>query len=176
MMSEELKILGTYCRAVFGHWWFITIEGILVIMDLVERALGTWVLPPLWVKLTIGIAVLIVAQYLAYRKLTLASALPDTALANHLRELITPISEDARRVLKLALLYEVIETPQMKIDGLSFDEIKKARQECVSTGLLRVEYEHVDISSPLAFAKQRAFYQVPQEFRETLKRLLYMGN
>lgn len=172
-MNKELKILGTYCRAVFGHWWFITIEGILVIVDLVERALGTWVLPPLWVKLTIGIAVLVVAQFLAYRRLTLTSALPDTALANHLRELITPISADARKVLKLALLYDVIETPQIKIDGLSFDDMKKARQECVSAGLLRVEHEPVDISSPLAIAKQRTFYYVPQEFRETLKRLLY---
>lgn len=172
-MDNELKILWTYVRAVFGHWWVLTIEGVLVSLDVIERALGTWLLPPLWVKLTIGLAVLFVAQFLAYRRVTSALALPDIALANHLRELLTPISEDARKVLKLALLYDVIETPQIKIDGLSFQAMQKARQECVSAGLLRAEYEPVDISSPLAIAKQRVFHQVPQEFRETLKRLLY---
>jgi hypothetical protein len=106
-------------------------------------------------------------------RLTSALALPDKALADHLRELLTQVSEDAKKVLRLATLYDVIETPQIKIDGLSWDAMKKARQECVSAGLLRVEYEAVDMSSPLAFAKQRSFYQVPQEFRETLKRLLY---
>jgi hypothetical protein len=50
---------------------------------------------------------------------------------------------------------------------------QKARYERVSAGLLRAEYEPVDMGSPLALAKQRVFYQVPQEFRETLKRLLY---
>jgi len=66
-MNKELKILRTYFRAVFGHWWVITIEGVLVLLDLVERAFGTWLLPPLWVKVTIGVAVLLIAQFLAYR-------------------------------------------------------------------------------------------------------------
>jgi len=66
-MDNELKILWTYCRAVFGHWWVITIEGVLVLLDLVERALGTWLLPPLWVKITSGVTVLVVSQFLAYR-------------------------------------------------------------------------------------------------------------
>ncbi len=175
MDNELLKTLWTYCRAVFGHWWVITIEIILVVLDLVERAFGTWLLPPLWVKVTIGIAVLFVAQFLAYRRVTSALALPDIALTNHIKKLLEPISEDARKLLKLALLYDIIEGSQIKIEGLSFEALQKARRECVSAGLLRVEYEPVDISSPLAIAKQRVFYQVPQEFRETLKRLLYTG-
>jgi len=170
---NELKTLLTYCREVFWHWWVITIEIVLVIVDLVERAFGTWLLPPLWVKFTIGVAVLFVAQFLAYRRVTSALALPDIALTNHLRQLLAPISDDGRKVMKLALLYDVIETPQMKIEGLSFQAIQKARHECVQAGLLREEYEPIDISSPLAIAMQRSFYQVPREFRETLKRLLY---
>jgi hypothetical protein len=66
-MDNELKMVWAYVRAVFGHWWVITIEVVLVSLDLVERAFGTWLLPPLWVKVTIGVAVLVFAQYLAYR-------------------------------------------------------------------------------------------------------------
>src|SRR5882762_7661781 len=63
----ELRLIWTYIRAVFGHWWVITIEGVLVLTDFIERILGTWLVPPLWVKGTTGVAVLMVAQYMAYR-------------------------------------------------------------------------------------------------------------
>jgi len=66
-MMAELKLIWTYIRAVFGHWWVITIEGILVFADLFERIFGTWLVPPLWAKVTIGVAVIMVAQYRAYR-------------------------------------------------------------------------------------------------------------
>jgi len=99
--------------------------------------------------------------------------LPDKALADHLRGLLAQISESATMVLKFVILYDVIETQQMKIAGLSFNDMLKASQECVSVGLLRVEYDAIDLTSPLAIATSRSFYQVPPEFRETLKRLLY---
>lgn len=63
----ELRLIWAYIRVVFGHWWLITIELILVLTDFIERIFGTWIVPPLWVKVTIGVAVLMVAQYLAYR-------------------------------------------------------------------------------------------------------------
>jgi hypothetical protein len=66
-MMAELRLIWTYIRAVFGHWWVITIEGILVLTDFIERIFGAWLVPPLWVKVTIGVAVLMVAQYRAYR-------------------------------------------------------------------------------------------------------------
>src|SRR5258708_33213979 len=66
-MMAELRLIWTYIRAVFGHWWVITIEVILVLTDFIERIFGTWLVPPRWVKVTIGVAVLMVAQYLAYR-------------------------------------------------------------------------------------------------------------
>jgi hypothetical protein len=62
----ELRLIWTYIRTVFGHWCLITIEVVLVLTDFFERIFGTW-LVPLWVKVTIGVAVLMVAQYLAYR-------------------------------------------------------------------------------------------------------------
>src|SRR5258708_4173395 len=66
-MMAELRLIWTYIRAVFGHWWVITIEVILVLTDFIERIFGTWLVPSLWVKVMIGIAVLMVAQYRAYR-------------------------------------------------------------------------------------------------------------
>ena len=66
-MMAELRLIWTYIRAVFGHWRVITIEVILVSVDFVERIFGTWLVPPLWVKVTIGLGVLMVAQYRAYR-------------------------------------------------------------------------------------------------------------
>lgn len=62
-----LRLIWKYIRAVFGYWWLVTIEVVLVLTDLVERIFGTWLVPPLWVKVLIGFAALVVAQYLAYR-------------------------------------------------------------------------------------------------------------
>ena len=66
-MNEEPKAIWNYVRLVLGKWWVITIEIVLVSMDVVERLLGTWLLPPLWVKVTVGIVVLFIAQYRVYR-------------------------------------------------------------------------------------------------------------
>ena len=44
-MMAELKFIGTYIRAVFWHWWLITIEVILVLADFIERIFGTWLVP-----------------------------------------------------------------------------------------------------------------------------------
>jgi len=66
-MNKELKAAWAYTRLVVGKWWVITIEVVLVSVDVVERMLGTWLLPPLWVKVTIGILVLTFAQYSVYR-------------------------------------------------------------------------------------------------------------
>jgi hypothetical protein len=85
-------------------------------------------------------------------------------------------SPDAKKLLRLAMHYDVIETRQIKIEGLSWDDMQKALKECVSATLLRVEYESIDTSSMLAFANMRVFYQVPQEFRETLTRLLSVSS
>jgi hypothetical protein len=106
-------------------------------------------------------------------KLAYKLALPDQALAEHIRGLLAQISENGKKVLRLTLLYEVIETRQIKIEGMSFDETRDATNECISVGLLRIELENVDMSSPLAVAYQRGFCQIPPGFRETLKRLLY---
>ena len=66
-MNKELQLLGQYTRKVFRYWWVAFVEVVLVLTDFVERLRGTWLLPPLWVKVAIGLGVLVVAQYLAYR-------------------------------------------------------------------------------------------------------------
>jgi len=66
-LREELKSVGEYLRAVGKHWAVIIIGLCLTVMDFVERIFGTWFVFPLWLRLTIGIAALILAQYLAYR-------------------------------------------------------------------------------------------------------------
>jgi hypothetical protein len=91
--------------------------------------------------------------------------LPDKALADHLRALLAQVGENAMKVLRLVVLHDVIETPHVKIEGLSREAVRDACLECVSAGLFRLDYEAVDPS--------RGCYQVPSEFRETLKRLLY---
>jgi hypothetical protein len=70
-MNEELKIVGSYARAVFREWWVILIEILLVMTDVVERVLGTWLIPSSRTKVVLGLVVLVIAQYRAYRKLFL---------------------------------------------------------------------------------------------------------
>ena len=103
-------------------------------------------------------------------------SLPDEVLADHLTGLLAQISETAKMVLKLAILYDVMESRLMKLEGVSFNDAWNACRECISVGLIRVEYDAVDVTSPLAIATSRSFYQIPPEFRKTLKRLLYTSN
>jgi hypothetical protein len=70
-MNEELKVIGSYIRAVFREWWVILIEVLLVMTDAVERVVGTWLLPSSRTKVVLGLAVLVIAQYRAYRKVLL---------------------------------------------------------------------------------------------------------
>jgi hypothetical protein len=67
-MNKELQLLGQYTRKVFRYWWVAVVEVVLVLTDFVERLRGTWLLPPFWAKIAIGLGVLVVAQYLAYRE------------------------------------------------------------------------------------------------------------
>ena len=67
--NKELQLLWQYTRKVFWHWWVLIVEAVLVLTDVVERLRGIWLLPPLWVKVAIGLGVLLVAQYLAYREM-----------------------------------------------------------------------------------------------------------
>jgi len=66
-MNDELKTIWNYARLVLGKWWVITIEVVLVSVDVIERVLGTWLLPPRSAKVTVGILVLVIAQYRVYR-------------------------------------------------------------------------------------------------------------
>lgn len=66
-LRKELRTIGEYVRAVGKHWMVIVIGLGLTGVDFVERIFGTWFVFPWWLRLTIGTAGLIVAQYLAYR-------------------------------------------------------------------------------------------------------------
>src|SRR6266853_149651 len=68
---REREILWAYLRAVFRHWWVLVVEIVLVVVDIAERWFNIWIQPPHWLFLTIGVAVLVVAQYLAFRELHL---------------------------------------------------------------------------------------------------------
>lgn len=109
-------------------------------------------------------------------KLTDELAHPDQMLAEHLRGLLADISENAKKILRFALLYDIVERGQIKVKGLSLDEIWEAIEQCKSAGLLRVDVEYADTSSPLALIRQHVFCQIPPKFSETLKRLLYNGS
>jgi hypothetical protein len=75
-MKAELKIIWSYVRAVLREWWVIVVELLLVLTDVVERVLGTWLLPSSRTKVALGLTALVVAQYRAYRKLFRQSQVP----------------------------------------------------------------------------------------------------
>jgi hypothetical protein len=58
-MNNELRIIWAYVRAVFGHWWFIIIEVSFGACGFNRACMGTWLLPPRWVRVAIGVAVLV---------------------------------------------------------------------------------------------------------------------
>jgi hypothetical protein len=100
--------------------------------------------------------------------------LPNKALADHLRGLLAQVSENAKTVLRFVLLHEEIDTPHLKIEGLSFTDTQKAQYECVTVGLIRIN----QVGDPGPFSLRamlgaHEFYYVPPEFRPTLQRLLY---
>jgi hypothetical protein len=77
-MADELKTVRAYIKAVGKYWWAMVTGLTLTLLDGAERVLGTWYTPPLWAKVTAGVAGLAVAQYLAYRDLA-CSAMDATA-------------------------------------------------------------------------------------------------
>jgi hypothetical protein len=97
--------------------------------------------------------------------------LPDKAQAEHLRALLSQLSENGKAILRYCLFSEDVNLPHMKIDGLTDQDMDNARKECLELGLLRWRCDAPDSASP-----GRWFYQfvwVPQEFHLPLKRLLY---
>lgn len=75
-MNEELKIMRSYVQAVLREWWVVVIELILVLTDVVERVLGTWLLPSSRTKIAFGLTALVIAQYRAYKRLLRQSHAP----------------------------------------------------------------------------------------------------
>lgn len=68
-MRNEFALARAYTRAVLRHWWVIVVGVVLVLLDVIERTFGTWVVGPRWARVTIGVMALSVAQYLVYRDL-----------------------------------------------------------------------------------------------------------
>jgi hypothetical protein len=67
-MANEFKIISSYVVAVLRQWWVVVVEVLLVLTDVFERIFGTWLLPSTRIKIGIGLAALVVAQYRAYRE------------------------------------------------------------------------------------------------------------
>ena len=74
-MNEELRVIGSYIRAVFREWWVILIEVLLVMTDAVERVVGTWLLPSSRTKVVLGLAVLSLASFARRRRARLEAAM-----------------------------------------------------------------------------------------------------
>lgn len=70
-MRSEFKIISSYVMAVFRQWWVVVVEMLLVLTDLFERIFGAWLLPSTRIKVGIGLAALVVAQYRAYREVVI---------------------------------------------------------------------------------------------------------
>lgn len=70
----EFKIISSYVGAVLRQWWILVVEVLLVLTDVFERIVGTWLVPSTGTKIGIGFAVLAIAQYRAYREVAIQSA------------------------------------------------------------------------------------------------------
>ena len=92
---RESEILRAYLRAVFRHWWFLVVEIVLVFVDFAERWFNIWLQPPHWLFLTIGIVVLVVAQYGAFRELYQTSRQAQNLRTSQLRI----VSEEGSRYI-----------------------------------------------------------------------------
>jgi hypothetical protein len=128
-MSQTLNTLKNYAAAVIHHWWSILGGFVLVILDIAERALGVWWLPPAWAKWTMAILGLCVAQFLAYKDLAKATAKEASKMQQQIDQLrIKPYSEEHRRITERkigtltdpsrALVIYLLHGGQTKLDAL----------------------------------------------------------
>ena len=63
------SFLWNYLITVGSFWWFLVVDGALVVIDIVAKARGKeWPIPPRWL-LRIAVAGLICAQVFAYKEL-----------------------------------------------------------------------------------------------------------
>lgn len=92
--------------------------------------------------------------------------MPDKAVADHLGQLLAGLGNNGREALKFILLYDEVARRQVKLGSLSWEETTKAIDECLDAGLIECRHE---VHASAYFA----FYWVPDNFRPTLKRILY---
>ncbi|HZU43095.1 MAG TPA: hypothetical protein VE994_10515 [Terriglobales bacterium] len=125
MPSAELRILSTYIRAIFKYWWLLVGDVVLLLLDATERVLGTWFLPPAWVKILVGVVLLTLAQYLAYRDLA-ASLSSDSIF----QEKLSHLTEQEQRALK-----ELVRERKLRVGNIIYDIIAN------KSGLIRRDFE-----------------------------------
>lgn len=92
--------------------------------------------------------------------------MPDKAVADHLSQLLAGLGNNGREALKFILLYDEVARRQVKLGSLSWEETTKAIDECLDAGLIDCRHE-------LHASAYFAFYWVPENFRPTMKRILY---
>lgn len=94
-MADEFKIISAYIGAVVRQWWVLVVELLLVFTDLFERISGTWLLPSTRIKVGIGFAALLIAQYRAYREVVSRNSELESEKAN-LQSQNTTLQEQQR--------------------------------------------------------------------------------
>ncbi len=142
--SEEVRLVWEYVRAVAKYWWLVIVALGLTWLDLAERIFGTWYTPPLWARITAGVAGLTVAQFLAYRDLRKS----ERAELRHLNERNAELSSQA--------------------DLLKVRPYGHAHKELAQTQLInRIE------RPKLGRAGIDSFWQVRPEFVDVLRDLLF---
>lgn len=99
--------------------------------------------------------------------------LPDNALAIHVSDLLAQVDDNAKKVLKFVLFHDEVSQRNIKIKGVSYQEIDSACRQCRDLGLLKWGNNAPDPHSMIAGMFD--FYYIEAGWRETLRRLLYRG-
>jgi hypothetical protein len=190
-LSEEVRLVWEYVRAVAKYWWLVIVALGLTWLDLVERIFGTWYTPPLWAKIAAGVAGLTFAQFLAYRDLRKSERAELSRLNQRNAELTSQV--DLLQVRPYGHAHE--ELAQRKIDSLGpserdllryllhFGETEQERLSAASAmgtafaetldKVARTQLINKIERSKLGRAGIDSFWQVRPEFVEVLRDLLF---
>lgn len=96
--------------------------------------------------------------------------LPDKAAADYLADKVKIVGENGQALLKFMLLHdEEVSRAQIKVAGLSYDDIGKSLHVCAEQGLIKTRFEQ----SGTTWFSVNSYHWIPEGFRAPLKRLLY---
>ena len=128
-MEDLARVALAYFIAAFLHWWFAIVLGVMGAISVVEGLRDKKIPIPLWARIAFALAVLVIAQFLAYSDLRIESTRTEKQLTEEIKTLS---GSSAAKDKRIAVLEERLEnarqpiiTPQVRppqLEGLRFTE------------------------------------------------------